>query len=196
VLGFGRVDCTDHHCGHVVCFPDLSVSSLRNNGIRTESISDRSTRPAIEVYRTSLRFAVPAHWIRAVIHVESAGDEHAISPRGAMGLMQLMPATWVELNARYGLGLDPFDPRGNILAGTAYLKEMHDRFRSAGFIAAYHAGPSRYEQHLATGQSLPQETIAYVAAVTSLFAEEQGEHTTSRNNVHFPGGSLLSLSSV
>jgi soluble lytic murein transglycosylase-like protein len=60
-----------------------------------------------------------------------------------MGLMQLMPGTWVELSVRYGLGLDPFDPRDNILAGTAYLKEMFDRFGSAGFLAAYHTGPSR-----------------------------------------------------
>ena len=85
-----------------------------------------------------------------------------------MGLMQLMPGTWVELGVRYGLGLDPFDPRDNVFAGTAYLREMHERFGSAGFLAAYHAGPSRYEQHLATGQPLPPETVAYVAAVAPL----------------------------
>jgi len=128
----------------------------------------------------SARFAVPARSIRAVIQIESAGDEHAISLRGAMGLMQLMPATWVELSARYGLGLDPFDAKDNISAGAAYLKEMHDRFGSAGFLAAYNAGPARYEQHLATGRPLPQEALAYVAAVTALLAEEQGEHTAPR----------------
>ena len=132
------------------------------------------------IEEASARFAVPARWIRAVMQVESAGDEHAISPRGAMGLMQLMPGTWVELSVRYGLGLDPFDPRDNILAGTAYLKEMHDRFGSAGFLAAYHAGPARYEQHLATGQPLPPETIAYVAAVTPLLGDGQGEHAAFR----------------
>ena len=132
------------------------------------------------IEEASNRFAVPAHWIRAVIQIESGGDEHSISPRGAMGLMQLMPGTWVELSVRYGLGLDPFDPRDNILAGTAYLKEMHDRFGSAGFLAAYHAGPSRYEQHLATGQPLPPETVAYVAAVMPLLADEQGEHPAFR----------------
>ena len=93
-----------------------------------------------------------------------------------MGLMQLMPGTWVELSARYELGLDPFDPQDNILAGTAYLREMHDRFGSAGFLAAYHAGPARYEQHLATGQPLPPETIAYIAAVAPLLGDGQGEH--------------------
>jgi soluble lytic murein transglycosylase-like protein len=129
------------------------------------------------IAEASTRFAVPASWIRAVIQVESRGDERATSPRGAMGLMQLMPVTWVELSVRYGLGLDPFDPSDNILAGTAYLKEMHARFGSAGFLAAYHAGPARYEQHLATGKSLPQDTIAYVAAVTSVLTEEQGALT-------------------
>jgi hypothetical protein len=54
---------------------------------------------------------------------------------------------------------------------------MYDRFGSAGFLAAYHAGPARYEQHLATGKSLPSDTIAYVAAVRSVIAQEQGERT-------------------
>ena len=129
------------------------------------------------VEEASDRFAVPARWIRAVIQIESGGDEHAISPRGAMGLMQLIPGTWVELGVRYGLGLDPFDPRDNVFAGTAYLREMHERFGSAGFLAAYHAGPSRYEQHLATGQPLPPETVTYVAAVAPLLGDDHGERT-------------------
>src|SRR5579863_4588595 len=128
------------------------------------------------VEEASDRFALPARWIRAVIQVESGGDEHSISPRGAMGLMQLMPGTWVELSVRYGLGLDPFDPRDNILAGSGYLKEMYDRFGTTGFLAAYHAGPSRYEQHLVTGKPLPSEIMVYVAAVTSLLDNEQVEH--------------------
>ena len=132
------------------------------------------------IAEASARFTVPARWIRAIIQIESAGDEHAISPRGAMGLMQLMPATWVELSARYELGLDPFDPRDNIMAGTAYLRELGDRFGSAGFLAAYHAGPTRYEQHLTTGQPLPPETTAYVTAVTPLLGNEQAERAAFR----------------
>ena len=97
-----------------------------------------------------------------------------------MGLMQLMPATWVEVSVRYELGLDPFDPRDNIMAGTAYLRELRDRFGSAGFLAAYHAGPARYEQHLTTGEPLPPETSAYIAAVTPLLGDEQGEHAAFR----------------
>ena len=100
--------------------------------------------------------------------------------------MQLMPGTWVELSARYELGLDPFDPHDNVMAGTAYLKAMRDRFGSAGFLAAYQVGPARYEQHLTTGEPLPPDTAAYVAAVTSLLAEEQGEHASVRNSGAVP----------
>jgi soluble lytic murein transglycosylase-like protein len=139
------------------------------------SRAESTDRLAKIIEEASERFAVPARWIRAVIQIESGGNEHAISPRGAMGLMQLMPGTWVELSVRYDLGLDPFDPRDNIFAGTAYLREMHDRFGSVGFLAAYHAGPSRYEHHLATGQALPPDTVAYVAAVGPLLGDEHRE---------------------
>ena len=53
-----------------------------------------------------------------------------------MGLMQIMPKTWTELRARYGLGADPYDPHDNILAGAAYIRELHDRYGSPGFLAA------------------------------------------------------------
>ena len=147
---------------------------------QTLSRAKSTDRLAKIIEETSDRFAVPARWIRAIIQIESGGDEQAISPRGAMGLMQLMPGTWVELSVRHGLGLDPFDARDNVFAGAAYLREMHDRFGSVGFLAAYHAGPSRYERHLATGQPLPPDTVAYVAAVTPLLADEQGEHAGYR----------------
>ena len=154
----------------------LESSARAQTAARSEAVD----RFAKFIEEASGRFAVPARWIRAVMQVESSGDEHAISSRGAMGLMQLMPGTWVELSVRYGLGLDPFDPHDNILAGAAYLKDMYDRFGSAGFLAAYHAGPARYEQHLTTGQPLPQETMAYVAAVTPLLGDEHAEHAAVR----------------
>lgn len=118
------------------------------------------------------RFGLPPHWIRAVIAVESAGDPRAVSRAGAMGLMQVMPGTWAELRAANGLGSDPFDPRDNILAGTAYLRAMHDRFGSPGFLAAYNAGPGRYAEHLSTGRPLPRETRDYVAALAPIITGE------------------------
>ncbi|WP_345940663.1 lytic transglycosylase domain-containing protein [Sphingomonas sp. So64.6b] len=113
------------------------------------------------------RFGIPEAWIRAVMRVESRGDVRAISSAGAMGLMQIMPATWASLRVRYGLGANPYDPRDNILAGAAYLREMHDRYGSPGFLAAYNAGPGRYEESLA-GRPLPAETRAYVAMLAPL----------------------------
>jgi hypothetical protein len=109
------------------------------------------------------RFDVPTAWIRAVMGAESAFNPRAVSAAGAIGLMQVRPRTYADLRARYGLGPDPDRPRDNILAGAAYLREMYDRFGAPGFLAAYNAGPARYQQHLAEGQPLPPETRAYVA---------------------------------
>ena len=99
----------------------------------------------------------------------------AKSPKGAMGLMQIMPSTWTELRAKHRLGANPYDPHDNILAGAAFLRELHDRYGSPGFLAAYNAGPRRYEDHLATGRPLPAETQAYVAAIAPLIGEGQAD---------------------
>ncbi|MCQ8279989.1 lytic transglycosylase domain-containing protein [Acetobacteraceae bacterium KSS8] len=118
-----------------------------------------------QIAEAAQRFGIPTAWIRAIMRVESRGDRHAVSPKGALGLMQIMPATWAELRTRYGLGRDPFDPRDNILAGAAFLREMHDRYGSPGFLAAYNAGPGRYEDYRDRRRPLPAETVAYVAAL-------------------------------
>lgn len=123
---------------------------------------------ADDIVQASLRFGIPAAWIRAIIRVESAGDTRAISPAGAMGLMQIMPDTWADLRIRHRLGNDPYDPRDSILAGAAYLREMHDRYGSRGFLAAYNAGPGRYEEYLAGRSALPAETRAYVSELAPL----------------------------
>lgn len=125
-------------------------------------------RIADSVSQASRRFAIPSAWIWAVMRAESLGDADALSPKGAMGLMQIMPGTWSELRSRYGLGADPYDPHDNVMAGAAYLRELHDRFGKPGFLAAYNAGPGRYEEHLATGRPLAAETLSYMAAVALL----------------------------
>ena len=114
------------------------------------------------------RFAIPERWIHVVMRAESAGDPTAVSDAGAMGLMQIMPATWADLRAAHGFRDDPFDPRDNVLAGAAYLRAMYDRFGSPGFLAAYNAGPDRYADYLETGRPLPAETRAYLAALSPL----------------------------
>lgn len=117
------------------------------------------------VTEASRRFGIPPSWIHAVIHRESRGEAGAVSPVGAMGLMQIMPATWASLRTRYRLGNNPFDPHDNIVAGTAYLRELYDRYGSPGFLIAYNAGPARYEDFVTTGQPLPRATWDYVAAI-------------------------------
>ena len=142
-------------------------------GICTATTSIAATAPTIRVApgidsvaayvaEAARRFSIPESWIYAVMRVESAGDPRAVSPKGATGLMQIMPATWADLRARYGLGREIYDPHDNIMAGAAFLREMYDRYGAPGFLAAYNAGPGRYENHLATGRPLPAETVAYV----------------------------------
>jgi hypothetical protein len=99
----------------------------------THRADGRSADPfAALVTEASRRFAVPEHWIRAVMRVESGEKSRARSQKGATGLMQIIPKTWAELRARHGLGVDPYDPHDNILAGAAYIRELHDRYGTPG----------------------------------------------------------------
>lgn len=123
------------------------------------------------IREASSRFDVPETWIRAVIHQESGGHlydrngQFITSVPGAMGLMQLMPPTYDELKSQYRLGSDPYDPHDNILAGTAYIRQMYEIYGSPGFLAAYNYGPGSLDNYLKTGRALPRETRQYVANV-------------------------------
>lgn len=102
--------------------------------------------------------------VRAVIQVESGFNARAVSPKGAMGLMQLMPATATE----FGVG-NPFDPAENVRAGVAYLRRLLDRYdgRVELALAAYNAGPGAVDRH---GAQVPpyRETREYVRKITSV----------------------------
>ncbi|QEW20414.1 Membrane-bound lytic murein transglycosylase C precursor [Marinibacterium anthonyi] len=129
---------------------------------------------AAQVTEASQRFGIPTTWIMAVMRAESAGDLRAVSSAGAMGLMQVMPDTWAGLRIRHGLGRDPFEPHDNILAGTAYLREMWDRYGNvAAMLAAYNAGPARYDEYRLADRPLPAETRAYVAALAPALLGER-----------------------
>ena len=155
----------------------LAAAGAEGKAAATVSSGDHSTARRIErwsahIREASVRFGIPEEWIRRVMRAESGGrtmlDGRPIASRaGAMGLMQLMPGTWAEMRTKHGLGGDPHDPRDNILAGTAYLRAMYDRFGYPGLFAAYNAGPQRYAEHLMTRRPLPAETVQYVAAVGS-----------------------------
>ena len=147
--------------------------------------ADPLDRWSAHIGEASSRFGIPVAWIRRVMRAESAGrttlgGRPIVSRAGAMGLMQLMPGTWAQLRRVLGLGSDPHDPRDNILAGTAYLRMMYDRFGYPGLFSAYNAGPARYARHLATGRRLPQETVAYVANVAGRDAPAPAAAAVSR----------------
>ena len=170
-----------------------------------------------EIGEAARRFGVPEDWIRQVMQAESGGEtmlngKPITSRAGAMGLMQLMPATWREMRALLGSGANPHDPRDNILAGTFYLRLMYDRFGYPGLFAAYNAGPSRYAAFLSGARALPAETRSYVAAIApvtrqrpivgrrsppGIFALAAGVQPASRARSHGPAadGLFVRLSS-
>jgi len=168
--------------GPLLCVVTIFALSMTWSGLtyaeRASVGTDRASTSLVDRFTTfvteaSERFVVPEPWIRAVMHVESAGKVRAGSRKGAMGLMQIMPGTWADLRARYGLGADPYDPRDNILAGTAFIRELYDRYGAPGFLAPYNAGPGRYERHLATGRPLPDETQTYVATLAPIIKRKR-----------------------
>lgn len=122
------------------------------------------------INEASTRFDVPTDWIRAVIQQESGGrlfhnGQLVTSGPGAMGLMQLMPPTYDEMRAQYSLGDDPYEPHDNIMAGTAYLRQMYDIYGTPGFLAAYNGGPGRLDDFLTHNRTLPRETRRYVLSI-------------------------------
>ncbi len=129
------------------------------------------------IQQASRRFDVPERWIREVMRQESGGRQGALSRAGAMGLMQVMPGTYAELSRRYALGSDPYHPWDNIMAGSAYLREMYELYGSPGFLAAYNAGPRRLEDYLWGSRGLPDETRNYVARIGPRI---DGTHPTRR----------------
>jgi len=125
------------------------------------------------IAEASRRFGVPERWIRIVMQVESGGrtmlgeKQPIVSRAGAMGLMQLMPATYRDMRAEFGLGADAFVPRDNILAGAAYLRWLKSKYGYPAMFAAYNDGPGNLEARLMNAGLLPAETRTYVARVTA-----------------------------
>src|SRR6201999_409748 len=124
------------------CYPNQAHAQAPSAAYLTDNQPE--TMVSAFIAEASVRFNLPAPWIQSVMAAESTGNPRAVSPKGAMGLMQIMPETWSDLRRRYHLGTDPYDPHDNIIAGTGYLREMFDHYGVSGFLAAYNAGPSRW----------------------------------------------------
>jgi soluble lytic murein transglycosylase len=140
----------------------------RPRGLR-RSAPEAPTRYDPLITRVAGSYGVPAALVKAVIHAESAFNEAAVSRKGAMGLMQLMPETARELGVEY-----PFRAEENVLAGTRYLRRLHDRYGSwTTTLAAYNAGPSAVDRY----RGIPPyaETRAYVDRVLSYYRRYHGD---------------------
>jgi soluble lytic murein transglycosylase-like protein len=158
------------------------TSSVHDTRHQRPSVSytiDRTVVPADArhayddiVAEAAQRYALDPHMIRAVMETESGFNALAVSPAGAIGLMQLMPAVAEELGAT-----DPFDPRQNILAGARYLRQLLDAHRGNVrlALASYNAGPGNVAKY---GAIPPfKETQNYVRKVTALLSDARSRET-------------------
>ncbi len=156
-------------------------ASLRSGGANRSAYGYAPPGPPSDpwgpyIREASQKYDVPERWIREVIRVESGGrmtmnGTPITSGAGAMGLMQVMPGTYAELRDRYDLGPDAYNPHDNIMAGTAYIRELYNQYGSPGFLAAYNGGPRRLENYLYGNRGLPTETRNYVAKIAPYIAD-------------------------
>ncbi len=145
------------------------------------SASESKTPRTIEqiVADAAHKYALPRSLVRAVARAESALNPAAVSPKGAQGVMQLMPGTAKELGVR-----DTFDPAENIDAGVRLLRKLLEKYdgRVAEALAAYNAGPGAVARH--KGVPPYRETRGYVRKIVKDFekAEKKGESAASGKN--------------
>lgn len=161
------------------------------------TISELMDRWTPFVQEAARRFNIAEDWITAVMRMESGGrteigGKPITSKAGAIGLMQVMPDTYKDMRAQYGLGANPHDPHDNVLAGAAYLKWLHDRYGYPKMFAAYNAGPGTVEAQMAGKTKLPAETQAYVKGISRILGETPNVAEASAGKSSRPSSTYLS----
>jgi soluble lytic murein transglycosylase-like protein len=162
-----------HDANGNLVLSDRPLKTAEHTFVVPEATSVRATRPAPLERSRLYDYLIEEHarlnsirsdLVRAVVQVESGFNPYAVSPKGALGLMQLMPATAQQFGVR-----NPFDPQENVRAGVAYLRQLLDRYENDErlALAAYNAGPGAVDRH---GQNVPpyRETRDYVARINKM----------------------------
>jgi len=149
----------------------------RHTGLTSRELDSLAETIVVEAARQHLDPAL----VMAVMHVESRFNNFAVSPVGAMGLMQILPSTGEELARKQGVvwrgAATLFDPFVNVQLGTAYLRELSNRYgKLATALAAYNWGPGRIDRRLERGHRLPTD---YSSLVLEAHASAQGEGRSS-----------------
>jgi membrane-bound lytic murein transglycosylase B len=152
----------------------------KEQAMSSASLIERWT-PLIK--EASRRFKIAEDWIKAVMRMESGGrtqledGKPITSKKGAMGVMQVMPDTYKDMRAQYGLGADPYNPHDNVLAGAAYLHWLYEKYGYPKMFAAYNAGPKTIETD---ERHLPDETRAYVSGIARLLGTKFPEFENAK----------------
>jgi soluble lytic murein transglycosylase-like protein len=167
---------------------DLKPRDLKPQDLKPQDLNE-------VINSISDRHHLDPDFINSVIHAESGFNPRAVSPKGAQGLMQLMPGTASKLGVS-----NAFDPRANVEGGTRYLSELLERynFDVIKALAAYNAGPQRVQQY--GGVPPYNETRAYVARIVRDYnrkkiAQRKAAAATAKNNLKKKSSSQTAVAS-
>ncbi len=154
--------------------------------VMAENVVQREASYNQIIRSTSFKYNIDPSLIKALITVESNWDSSAVSRKGAIGLMQLMPETAADMKI-----INPYDPGQNIEAGTRYLRFMLDRFKGnlKLALAAYNAGPTTVEK--SGGVPAIAETRAYIKKVLSIHNNKRNHRDARVHRIVNKNGSVL-----